>query len=286
MSVNENAPFSPHRNFADNLRALCTRHGSIAAVCRALGMNRQQFNKYLSGSTLPNAATLEKICGFFSIESESLFHDPAGFLQPKGAPPLCGLPLHGLGFAARAIAGMQPTTLRTGCYYLYSLWPRDEGMCLREALFIQKKAGTTLFTRFTKYRAVGQHQHYFLSGRHDGVVLESDKARYLLSLNRKGCGEVSLVSLGAENALSQGLLNGLALVMAPSGTPQAVRATLQFRGGSEMLRRTISEAGVLPLSDVSIPEEVRLSLTMPRHAPVAHLEAFSLLEGLPAAFTS
>lgn len=286
VSVNENAPFSPHRNFADNLRALCTRHGSIAAVCRALGMNRQQFNKYLSGSTLPNVATLEKICGFFRIESESLFHDPAGFLQPKAAPSLGGLPLHGLGFAATAIAGLQPTTLRAGCYHVYSLWPRDEGKCLREALIIQKKAGATLFTRFTKYRAVGQRKSYFLSGRHDGVVLESDKARFLLSLGRKGCGEVSLVSIGAENALSQGLLNGLALVMAPSGTPQAVRATLQFRGGAELLRQTIREAGILPLSDPSIPEEVRLSLTLPRQAPVAHLEAFSLLDGLPAAFAS
>lgn len=281
--MNEQAPFSPHRNFADNLRALCTRHGSIAAVCRSLGMNRQQFNKYLSGSTLPNVATLEKICGFFRIESESLFHDPAGFLQPKGTPPLGSLPLHGLGLAAGALAGMQPASLRPGCYHLFSPWPRDQGKCLREALFIRERAGATLFTRFTKYRAAGQHQQYFLSGRHDGMVLESRSMRFLLSLNRKGCGEVSLLSIGAENALSQGLLNGLALVMTPSGTPQAVRATLQFRGCNEMLRRTIREAGILPLSDPSIPDEVRLSLTMQHPAPLAHLEAFSLLDGLPAA---
>lgn len=284
--MNEQSPFSPHRNFADNLRALCARHGSIAAVCRALGMNRQQFNKYLSGSTLPNVATLEKICGFFRIESESLFHDPAGFEKPKRAPPLAGLPLHGLGLAAGAIAGMQPATLRPGCYHLYSLWPRDEGKCLREALFIQEKGGATLFTRFTKYRPVGQRQHYFLSGRHDGMVLETHNMRFLLSLNRKGCGEVSLISIGAENALSQGLLNGLALVMSPSGTPQAVRASLEFRGCSELLRRTIREAGILALSDAAVPDQVRMSLSMPRAAPLAHLEAFSLLDGLPAAFAS
>ncbi|MEI7599410.1 MAG: helix-turn-helix transcriptional regulator [Aestuariivirga sp.] len=282
--MNQHTPFSPHRNFADNLRALCTRHGSIAAVCRALGMNRQQFNKYLSGSTLPNAATLEKICNFFRIESESLFHDPARFQKPKEDLLLSGFPLHGLGLAANAFAGMQPTTLRTGCYHLYSLWPRDEAKCLREAVFIQKKGDVTVFTRFTKYRAVGQRQHYYLSGRHDGVVLEAEKARFLLSLNRKGCGEVSLVSMGSENALSQGFLSGLALTMAPSGTPQAVRATLQFRGCSDALRRAIRDAGVLPLDDQSIPEEVRQSLTLPRQAPVAHLEAFSLLDGLPSAF--
>jgi transcriptional regulator with XRE-family HTH domain len=282
--VNEHAPFSPHKNFADNLRALCTRHGSIAAVCRALGMNRQQFNKYLSGATLPNVATLEKICGFFHIESESLFRDPAGSAKPKAEAVFSSLPLHGLGFAANAFAAMQHTTLRTGCYHLYSLWPRDEAMCLREALLIQKKGGATVFSRFAKYRAVGQGRHYHLSGRHDGVVLESEKARYLLSLNRKGCGDVSLLSIGSENALSHGFLSGLALVMAPAGTPQAIRATLQFRGTAEMLRKAISESGILPLSDPSIPDEVRQSLTLPRPAPVAHLEAFSLLDGLPASF--
>lgn len=283
-AVNQHAPFSPHKNFADNLRALCTRHGSIAAVCRALGMNRQQFNKYLSGSTLPNVATLEKICGFFAIESESLFHDPASFLKPKQEALPGGLSLPGFGFAANAFAALQPATLRAGCYHLYSLWPRDEAKCLREALLIQNRGGATVFTRFTKFRAVGHRQHYYLSGRHDGVVLESEKARFLLSLNRKGCGEVSLVSIGAENALSQGFLSGLALVMAPSGSPQAVRATLQFRGCSDVLRRTIREAGVLPVDDPSIPDEVRQSLTLPSKAPVAHLEAFSLLDGLPTAF--
>ena len=220
--VNEHAPFSPHRNFADNLRSLCTRHGSIAAVCRALGMNRQQFNKYLSGSTLPNVATLEKICSFFQIKSESLFHDPAAFRNatPKNDADatelLGGLPLHGLGFAASAFARMQPTTLRNGCYHLYSVWSRDQAKCLREALFIQKKGGVTVFTRFTKYRLAGHRQRYFLSGRHDGIVLETERARFLLSLNRKGCGEISLISIGMENALSKDLLSGLALVMAPS----------------------------------------------------------------------
>lgn len=282
--MNQQAPFSPHRNFADNLRALCTRHGSIAAVCRALGMNRQQFNKYLSGSTLPNVATLEKLCGFFRIESDALFRDPLAFHKPVDPPRLAGLPLPGLSLAASAFAAMQPTTLRTGCYHLYSLWPRDEAKCLREALFIQSKGAATVFTRFTKYRPVAQRQHYYLSGRHDGVVLEAEKARYLLSLNRKGCGDVGLLTVGAENALSQGFLSGLALVMAPSGSPQAMRATLQFRGGTEMLRRTIREAGVLAMNDPSIPDEVRQSLTLPRDTrAVAHLEAYSLLDGLPSA---
>lgn len=286
--MNESAPFSPHQNFADNLRALCTRHGSIAAVCRALGMNRQQFNKYLAGSVLPNPVTLERICAFFNVESESLFHDPRGF---RGPPPRndflgdSGFPFEALGFPAAALAKMQQSSMRTGCYNYYCPWPRDYSKCLRAAIFIYRKGGSTLFSRFTKFRPVGQKQRYYLGGRHDGIILESDKANYMLSLNRKGFGEMSLVSLGVENAASQDFLSGLALVMGTSGTPMALRATLEYRGATTALRRTIADAGILPISDPSIPEEVRQSVSAAPLSPT-YLRPFSLLDSLPASLRS
>ena len=284
--MNEQAPFSPHRNFADNLRALCIRHGSIAAVCRALNMNRQQFNKYLAGSTLPNAATLERICGFFQIESEALFHDPAAFRAPShGRAQADGL-LRGFPIAAAAAAldSMRQTSLRAGCYHFYSIWPRDTAKCQRDALIVHRRNDTTLFTRFTRLRPVGQRPRYCLTGRHDGMVLEAATARYLVALNRKGFGELSLVTIPAENGLSQDFLSGLGLLTAPSGTPQALRVTLQYCGGMEKVRRTIADACLLPLGDPSVPEEVRQSLTLPAERAIAHLEPYSLLDSLPGAF--
>jgi transcriptional regulator with XRE-family HTH domain len=271
--------FSPHRNFADNLRALCARHGSIAAVCSAIGMNRQQFNKYLAGSTLPNAPTLEKICGFFEIAPESLFQAPP-------APGGSALPAAITSALSSALDRLSSGTLRPGCYHFYTPWPREPGKCLRAALFIYQKGGLTLFTRFTKFRNPGSRQRYELSARHDGVVLESDKAKYLLATSRKGVGnkssgEMSLVSIGVEGALSRDFQSGLALEMDPSGSPAALRATLEYRGSSALLRQTISEACILPLSDPAIPEEVRQSVSAPPHAPDPCLAPFSLLDSLP-----
>jgi len=262
--------FSPHRNFADNLRALCTRHGSIAAVCAAIGMNRQQFNKYLSGSTLPNAPALERICSFFGVPPDSLFQAP----QAGGSAVLPEA-------AAAALERMRASTLRPGCYHFYTPWPREPQKCVRSALFIYRKDGLTLFSRFTKFRQPGLRQRYFLSGRHDGVVLESDKARYLLATNRKGYSEASLVTIGAESALSPDFMSGLALVMDPSGRPLSIRATLEYRGSATLLRRIISEACVMPLSDPSIPEEVRQSVSGPQPCGEPYLGPFSLLDALP-----
>lgn len=64
---------------AFNLRTLCDRHGSVAAVCRKLNVNRQQFNKYLSGAHVPSAANLRIIANFFGLSVPILFTDPDEF---------------------------------------------------------------------------------------------------------------------------------------------------------------------------------------------------------------
>lgn len=275
--MSKEAPFSPHRHFADNLRALCTRHGSIAAVCRALGMNRQQFNKYLAGSTLPNGPTLHRICAFFAVEPATLFHGQNG--EPLASP----LPLHLASPLSGMIGRMQQSSLRPGCYHFYYPWERDAGICVRAALFVYRKDGTTLFSRFTKFRALGRQQRYYLSGRHDGVVLDCNTGKFLLALNRRGHGEMSMVTLGPESTASGDLMSGLALVMEPAGAALALRATLEYRGASTLLRRTISEAGLLPLADPGIPEQVRQSLTMAAPAGSPVLTPYSLLDGMPGA---
>lgn len=59
-----------------NLRFLCAQHSSVAEICRRIGINRQQFNRYLAGSALPSPRNLLRICGFFEIEPDEL-HLPA-----------------------------------------------------------------------------------------------------------------------------------------------------------------------------------------------------------------
>lgn len=60
-------------DLAQNLRLLCSREKSISEVCRAIGINRQQFSKYLSGASQPSAYNLNQICDHFSIRSADLF---------------------------------------------------------------------------------------------------------------------------------------------------------------------------------------------------------------------
>lgn len=54
---------------ASNLRYLCDQKSSISKVCRDLDINRQQFNKYLSGISRPSNSNLIKICDYFQCDS-------------------------------------------------------------------------------------------------------------------------------------------------------------------------------------------------------------------------
>jgi len=80
-----------------NLRLLCARHRSISEVCRRLGVNRQQFNKYLSGAARPSAHNLNKLCDFFAVDEATLLLPAERFkvhVEARGAP------------AARSLAGL------------------------------------------------------------------------------------------------------------------------------------------------------------------------------------
>jgi transcriptional regulator with XRE-family HTH domain len=70
-----------HQYFAANLRVVCDQHRSVAQVCRSLEMNRQQFNKYLSGQIYPSKHNLARICKFFKFSEDQMNIPSAEFEQ-------------------------------------------------------------------------------------------------------------------------------------------------------------------------------------------------------------
>ena len=60
-------------NMARNLQRLVGEIGSANFVSRELGINRQQFEKYLKARSLPSRTTLTRICAYFRISEEKLF---------------------------------------------------------------------------------------------------------------------------------------------------------------------------------------------------------------------
>ena len=68
-------------DYAKNLRLLCDEYGTVSDVCRGIEINRQQFNKYLSGQITPNRHNRRRISEFFKVDDEHLNSSHEQFAQ-------------------------------------------------------------------------------------------------------------------------------------------------------------------------------------------------------------
>lgn len=76
--------------FGANLRRLSEIYPSVAGLCRELGINRTQFNRYLSGESFPRPDVLYQICSFFDVDARILL-EPVEDLR-TGKAELLGHP--------------------------------------------------------------------------------------------------------------------------------------------------------------------------------------------------
>jgi hypothetical protein len=67
--------------FSINLRHACSMRKSVSEICRQLGINRQQFNRYVNGEAAPSPHNLARIAAFFGVRPADFSLDPALFEQ-------------------------------------------------------------------------------------------------------------------------------------------------------------------------------------------------------------
>jgi transcriptional regulator with XRE-family HTH domain len=65
-----------------NLRELAKSTNSISALCREIGINRTQFNRYLSGESFPRPDVLFRICRYFDVDARIIL-EPLADIGPS-----------------------------------------------------------------------------------------------------------------------------------------------------------------------------------------------------------
>lgn len=83
MSKPTRSPAELRDMFGANLRLLAKQYRSISDLSRQLGINRTQFNRYLSGESFPRPDVLDRICDFFGVDARILL-EPAENLNNQG----------------------------------------------------------------------------------------------------------------------------------------------------------------------------------------------------------
>lgn len=66
-----------------NLQKLCENSVSISEVCRQIGVNRTQFNRYLNGVAFPRPDVLFRICRHFNVDANIMLQPLEDILSSK-----------------------------------------------------------------------------------------------------------------------------------------------------------------------------------------------------------
>jgi transcriptional regulator with XRE-family HTH domain len=237
---------SIHSTFAENLRSKCMEHASIAAVCNGIGINRQQFNKYLAGSALPNAITLRKICKYLDVPEQALFlggNSPV--LQGEGRIRFGGLPNGPFSFLSsfQSAKDHEENEMRPGAYYCYFPLHNSPGMLIRSLVLVRRKNNQTSFVRLTVFPSSNGSVKYLAAGKHNGVVLSNGVEFYFLGSNRFSPRQLSLMTIERISGSNQ-FFTGI--IITRSGNELiSSRLCLTFENQRRSLREMIKELGFL-----------------------------------------
>ena len=127
-------------HFANRLTELCKTKSSVSSVARDLGINRQQFARYISGESLPRQVIRQKIADYFGVDPGQL-HSGHSIKEREAAstsPTMNALA------SLLDSAHTQPileTDLEPGFYWQYKLLLRMPGKVIKSLVLITNKDG-------------------------------------------------------------------------------------------------------------------------------------------------
>ena len=235
---------------SSNLTRLCGREKSIAAVCRAAQINRQQFNRYLSGESLPNRSTLARICRYFRINEEELFREPDGgrVKEPVGGDVSWS---HAdFGAALKLIHSEVRTSITPGIYFAYFAIPGDQSSIMRSALVVRNDGNLSTFRRLTGLAEPKGSWWSNFHGDHKGVILERRHWLYFLGLNERGNRDPTMLVM-RWLATSRPMLGGHASILTPPG-PTVTAVVLHACPPTMKLSAAVRAAHVYSVDDPNI----------------------------------
>jgi transcriptional regulator with XRE-family HTH domain len=254
---------SVYSEFAENLRGKCAEYNTIAEVCDGIGINRQQFNKYLAGSSLPNALTLRRICSFFDIQEQSLFlSTPLQAGERRRAEET----MKPFGHSSRSIISLahlnydfHVEALREGAYYCYFPMDNAPGMLVRSLLIVRRAGKKTSFIRLTVFPSSGKGARFLARGRHQGSVLANNTEIYFLGTNRYSPHQLSLMTIERANGSGNSFFTGVILTRSGTNLMNS-RMCLMYVDGEKTARQMVGELGFLHESDTTIEPVVVAAL--------------------------
>ena len=252
-------------HFAANLRLACEQQGSISRICRKIRINRQQFNKYLSGRHMPSAGNVRLIANHFGLSPEVMLADHDGFRalvegnffdtfdQLRRAPQVTRFLDTMLSVPeaeANELLGVYDR------YQYSSIYTRR----ILRASFCIYRSGNLLqhcyIERFPSYEEPRRAEYIF---KYHGFVLPIEDRVFTVDFESVQRNELTFGILSAVHRNSKrfmfGITSGIAATMFRQ--PFSTRLVLHHRRPGLLARADLVRTTTLDMNDTTIPREAR-----------------------------
>jgi len=235
--------------FAENLHHLCARERSVADICRRIDINRQQFNRYLSGANRPSAYNLQRICRFFEVQEHEMLLPHDAFVEQVGKRIAERTVDDRLRSVDLTILSAFPGEIRalsryTGFYHFYfrtPSWP-DRVICGVSAL--RERAGLVFSKAVT--RSLDRHDGSRYISKHEGLATMQRDQIFIVEVQSLALDAVVQTVLTppprSETALIPGMTFGISNV---TREPYAVPIVWRYLGRNVDLREALRSTGLI-----------------------------------------
>jgi transcriptional regulator with XRE-family HTH domain len=269
-TTTQSRPSATPDDFSRNLRLACSFQHSIAAVCRRLGVNRPQFNKYLSGATRPSAHMMQRLCDFFGVEAHEFVLPHSRFEQilsvrpaRAGAPAAQGYVEHVERLRRQTRSALDKYL---GYYYEYYWSMSFPDSVLRSLLYLYRHDDGVYYRRIERLSHAGRRASGYRC-RYLGMALHLNERIFLLDYESLTGNELTETILYPTYKSRVNYLTGLKIGVSAADRrePACARVVLEALGRSIDLRAALRRCGLLPPQDPTIQPDVlsRIDNTLP-----------------------
>lgn len=247
----------------ENLRLLCSHYKSVAEACRRIGLNRQQFNKYLSGQTRPSLHNLQRIGDFFGVDEAELMLPHETFAETVLRHPRAD----GGGQVGRFVATLglsfpdSQADLKPYCgfYHSYFYSPANPGLIVRALVSVFQSEGHTYSKGIERLTLRTKRRHSSYVFKYQGVLLYANDRIYLLEHEAVLNKHFAMTVFYPTHRSSIVLVSGLCLSVTGNHArqPFATRTVYEYLGTAPNLSTALRACGLFDADSGDIDPEIK-----------------------------
>ena len=251
MSKFGNRDLSKDSQFARRLTELCRTKPSASAVARDLGINRQQFARYLNGESIPRQAISRIIAEYFNVDPGWLFSNQSisEIRGPSSAETRTVKAITQI-LDGATVVPITDEDLEPGLYWQYKMLLRMPGKVVKSLAMITKKDGVYHYKRRSSV-VYNSQLNGSVKNTFNGVFFKQNGFLVMVDVGEV-LKDLTFHVFATRNVYDTSIKPGLHLTVGLSGSfgPKAARLFLKKIPDDESILAHARKQGVVNTSDL------------------------------------